>query len=48
VDAVLHTFMLFIVFNGTVVYETGPIRWAGLTGFLLLAGVWWGRARRIA
>jgi hypothetical protein len=40
--------MLFIVFNGTVVYETGPIRWAGLTGFLLLAGVWWGRARRIA
>jgi hypothetical protein len=48
VDAVLHAFMLFIVFNGTVVYETGPIRWAGLTGFLLLAGVWWGRARRIA
>lgn len=48
VDATLHTFMLFIVFNGTVVYETGPIRWAGLTGFLLLAGVWWGRARRIA
>jgi len=36
----LHTFMLFIVFNGTVVYETGVIRWAGLIGFGLLAGRW--------
>ena len=40
-DFLLHTFMLFIVFNGTVVYETGPIRWAGLAGFTLLASVWY-------
>jgi hypothetical protein len=25
----LHSFMLFMVFNGAVVYEEGPIRWAG-------------------
>jgi hypothetical protein len=32
----LHGFMLFIVFNGTVIYETGPIRYAGLGGLLIL------------
>lgn len=37
----LHTFMLFIVFNGTVVYETGVIRWAGLLGFGILLIQWW-------
>lgn len=37
----LHTFMLFIVFNGTVIYETGMIRWAGLLGFGLLFVRWW-------
>jgi len=42
-DAALHAFMLFIVFNGTVVYESGPIRWAGLAGFAVLAGAWWSR-----
>ena len=36
----LHGFFAFIMFNGTVVYETGFIRWAGLAmfaglGFLL-------------
>jgi hypothetical protein len=36
IDRLLHGFMLFIVFNGTVVYETGPIRWAGATGFAVL------------
>ena len=33
----LHGFMAFMVFNATVVYETGPIRWAGVAGFLTLA-----------
>ena len=28
--------MAFIVFNGTVVYETGFIRWAGLALFFAL------------
>jgi hypothetical protein len=36
----LHAFMAFLWFNATVVYETGPIRWAGLAVFGLLAVVW--------
>ena len=40
VDRVMHGFMLFIVFNGMVVFESGPIRWAGLLLFSALAGVW--------
>jgi len=39
IDRVLHGFMAFMIFNGTVVFETGPIRWAGLAMFVLLAGV---------
>lgn len=35
-DRTIHGVMAFIVFNGTVVYETGFIRWAGLAGFSLL------------
>ena len=36
VDRVLHAFMAFIIFCGTVVYETGFIRWAGLAMFVIL------------
>jgi hypothetical protein len=32
--------MIFIIFNGTVVYETGFIRWAGLGLLSVLAGLW--------
>jgi hypothetical protein len=32
----LHAFLAFVVFNGTVVYETGLIRWAGLALFMVL------------
>jgi hypothetical protein len=35
----LHGFLLFMVFNATVVYEQGFIRWAGLAGFLALAAL---------
>ena len=35
-DRVIHLFFAFIVCNGTVVYETGFIRWAGVAIFLLL------------
>jgi hypothetical protein len=35
-DRAIHGFMAFIVFNGTVVYETGFIRWAGLMLFGVL------------
>jgi hypothetical protein len=44
----LHGFMAFIVFNGTVVYETGFIRWASIVMFfalgLLAARRFWLRA----
>lgn len=36
VGYVLHGFMAFVIFNATVVYEHGPIRWAGL---VLLGGL---------
>ena len=45
IDRALHTFMLFIVFNGMVVFETGGIRWAGCAMFALLAAVWLVRYR---
>lgn len=40
IDLVLHAFMLFIVFNGMVVFESGFIRWAGVTMFVGLAWAW--------
>lgn len=45
----LHAFMAFIVFNATVVFEQGFIRWAGLALFAGLAGLWlWaGRDREL-
>jgi hypothetical protein len=36
----LHAFMIFIVFNGTVVYETGFIRWAGVVLVSVLGFLW--------
>jgi hypothetical protein len=39
-DRSLHGFMLFIVFNGMVVFESGAIRWAGAVMFAALAGAW--------
>lgn len=36
----LHTYLLFIVLNGTVVFESGYIRWAGLVTFAGLAMFW--------
>jgi hypothetical protein len=38
-DVALHGFMLFVVFNATVVYGQGPIRWAGLAMFAGLSGL---------
>jgi len=39
-DRLLHSFMLFIVFNGMVVYEEGAIRYAGLVMFAAFALAW--------
>jgi hypothetical protein len=49
IGRVLHAFMAFIVFNGTVVYETGTIRWAGAVMFLVLGALWFrSRPERLA
>jgi hypothetical protein len=40
IDRALHAFMLFIVFNGMIVFESGAIRWAGLLLFILLPAGW--------
>lgn len=45
IDRSLHGFMLFIVFNGTVVYETGLIRWAAMIAFAVLAWLYVRRCR---
>ncbi len=45
VDLALHGFFVFIAFNATVVFETGPVRWFGASGLVLLAIVAW-RARQ--
>jgi hypothetical protein len=46
VDRALHMFMLLIVFNGTVVFEGGFIRWAGAVIFVALAWAWASTRRR--
>jgi len=46
VDVASHAFMLFIVFNATVVFESGLIRWAGATLFVGLAALVLVRWRR--
>ena len=33
---VLHAYLFFIAFNGAIVFEAGPIRWAGIAACLLL------------
>jgi hypothetical protein len=50
VGRLLHGFMAFIIFNGTVVYETGFIRYAGALLFSALGVLWLHRraARRAA
>jgi len=42
-DRVVHGFLAFVVFNATVVYETGFIRWAGTVLFAALGVLWWRR-----
>ena len=43
--AAWHGFLIFIVFNATVVFKEGPARWAGLSLCLGLCLVWWLAAR---
>jgi len=41
----MHAFLLFIFFNGTVVFATGSMRWLGLCLCFGLCVVWWNTAR---
>jgi hypothetical protein len=41
IGRLLHAFMLFIVFNGMVVYEEGAIRYAGIVMFAAFAVAWY-------
>ncbi|MEX2214530.1 MAG: hypothetical protein WD768_10400 [Phycisphaeraceae bacterium] len=39
VRVTVHAFMLFIIFNATVVFETGWVRWLGASGCALILGL---------
>ena len=45
-SAGLHGFMLFMIFNATVVFETGAIRWAGVALIEVLLRQWVFRSGR--
>lgn len=45
IDRALHAFMLFIVFNGMIVFETGGIRYAGCLMFGVLTLFWFASHR---
>jgi len=42
----LHVFFFFVVFNATVVFESGAVRWLGLTLCLSLTVLGWTTAKR--
>jgi hypothetical protein len=46
-DRAAHGFLAFVVFNATVVYETGFIRWAGLVVFMALGWLMLIRGRAV-
>jgi hypothetical protein len=39
-SATWHGFLIFIIFNATVVFKTGPLRWIGLGLCLWMAFLW--------
>lgn len=46
ISRAVRGFFLFMIFNGAVVFVTGPARWYGLFLCILLAFCWWTAARR--
>jgi len=42
----LHLFFFFIVFNATVVFESGAVRWVGLALCVGLASLWWNSRKK--
>jgi hypothetical protein len=47
-SAGVHGFMLFMIFNATVIFEMGAIRWAGVALIEILLRQWMFRAGRAA
>lgn len=43
--AAWHGFLIFIIFNATVIFETGLARWTGICLCLALCFMWWFAAR---
>lgn len=37
----VHLYAFFILFNGTVIFETGAVRWAGIIGTIWIARMAW-------
>ena len=46
-SSAVHAYAFFILFNGTVVFEEGVVRWAGIVGTIWVARLAW-RYRRFA
>ncbi|MEW6302241.1 MAG: hypothetical protein AB1705_02145 [Verrucomicrobiota bacterium] len=40
-EASIHSFFVFMIFNGAVVFGHGPVRWFGVAGLGVLGVVWW-------
>ena len=40
-SALVHLYVFFILFNGTVVFESGPVRWAGIIGTIWAIRMAW-------
>jgi hypothetical protein len=43
----LHGYMAFMIFNATVVFASGWMRWAGVALFAVLGTRWWQRRARL-
>jgi hypothetical protein len=46
-SAIWHGFLFFIIFNSTVIFKTGPLRWIGLGLCLGLSFLWLRRSLRV-
>lgn len=45
IDRIWQGFLLFIIFNATVVFKTGPLRWIGAALCAGLIILWWRESR---
>jgi len=49
IDRIWQGFLLFIIFNATVVFKAGPLRWIGLALCAALIVLWWrNRSKRLS